>query len=168
VGGQFVKQGLSDIRTLNESEVKSIYESRYPGQNISYPTSTLTGNLVNATDTGGEGAINWCTMAYNPMSDTALQGTGFSSGGQMMGNVPQSMQDWITCFENNTSAEARATNQVVYACSAIDVKTGGIIEGYNRTYAQQTMQNGAGRGIPSRWAGVLGVTFIAGLWSVCI
>lgn len=170
VNGQFVTRELANKTSVDDAEARSIYEAKYPGQNVSVPTSLRQGNLINATGAGLEGAINWCSMPYNPLSDTDLVGVGMSSGGALLGKVPESILDWIKCFENNTSVEERGLNEAVYVCSAVDVQTGGRIEGYNMTYATESMRgaNGGGRGEPSRWIGLLGVTVIAGLWTVCV
>jgi len=153
---------------LDEAEVRQIYEDKYPGMNLSVPTYVRQGSLINATDAGEAGAINWCTMPYNPLSDTPIVGSGYVSGGGLSGNVPQSMMDWIKCFENSTSVEARAKNEVAYTCVARDVQSGGEISGYNRTYAAESFKNGGGREEPTRWIGLLGITVIAGLWTVCV
>lgn len=114
--------------------------------------------------------MNWCSLPYSPSSEVVLEGIAFSPGSANVGNVPQSILDWIACFKNNTSNEARSTNQVVYACTAVDVRTGGRIEGFNRTFADESHGNANGglREGPSLWAGILGVSFVAGLWSICI
>lgn len=168
--GQFVTEELGNVERLEDSDVREIYQERYPGQNLSIPTSVRQGDLINATDAGEEGAMNWCALPYSPLSDVALEGMGLSSGGANLGNVPQSIQDWIACFENNTSEEARSVNEVVYVCKAVDLQTGGTIEGFNRTFAAESYDNanGGNRGEPSRWVGLLGLTLIAGLWTVCV
>jgi hypothetical protein len=168
--GQFVTQELGNSENLDDSEVRAIYEQRYPGQNLSIPTSVRQGDLINATGAGEAGAMNWCSLPYSPLSNVALEGIAYSSGGANLGNVPQSIQDWIACFENNTSDEARRVNEAVYACKAVDLVTGGTIEGFNRTFAAQSFDNanGGNRGEPSRWTGLLGITLIVGLWTVCI
>lgn len=169
VGGQFVESELANVRSLNETEQQEIYQNRYPGQNITASQSARTGTLANATGPGEEGAMHWCSMAYNPMSSEALQGVGFSSGGKMMGNVPESVNDWITCFNSSTSEEERTSNEVAYVCTVVDVNTGGIIEGFNHTLAQSVGRgNGAGRGEVGRWTGLLALAISAGLWSVAV
>jgi len=170
VNGQFVQQSLANSTMLDDAEVRQIYETKYPGMNLSVPTSVKQGNLINATGAGEAGAINWCTMPYNPQSDTPLVGSGYISGGGLLGNVPERMMDWIKCFENSTSAEARSQNEVAYTCVTRDVQSGGEISGYNVTYASESFKaaNGGGRGEASRWTGLMGVAVIAGLWTICV
>jgi len=168
INGQFVRQDLANSTILDDAEVRQIYEDKYPGMNLSVPTSVRQGSLINATGAGEAGAINWCSMPYNPLSDTPIVGSGYTSGGGLSGNVPQSMMDWIKCFENSTSVEARAKNEVAYTCVARDVQSGGEISGYNRTYAAESFKNGGGRGEPTRWIGLLGIIVIAGLWTLCV
>lgn len=170
VNGQFVQEDLANSTNLDDAQVRQIYENKYPGQNLSVPTFVRSGNLVNATGVGEAGAINWCSMPYNPLSDTALVGTGYSSGGGTLGNVPESMLDWIKCFENNTSSDERSKNEAVYVCTALDVLTGGQIEGFNRSFAMESVNNAnAGkRGQASRWIGLLGLAVVAGLWTISV
>lgn len=170
VNGQFVQSELTDVRAVNQTELRQILDDRYPGQNVTAWESARTGTLVNATGAGEEGAMHWCSMAYNPMSSDALQGVGWSSGGGMMGNVPDSVNDWIKCFNNNTSDEQRGSNEVAYICTVKDVNTGGQIQGYNQTLAIQAMQsqNGASRGEVGRWTGILAVAISVGLWSTML
>lgn len=173
VKGHFVEQGLDNRTSVDDAEVRRIYESKYPNQNVSVPTSVVTGSLINATDAGDNGSMNWCNMAYNPLSDIDFTGTGYVSGGALLGKTPQSVLDWIKCFEDNTSEEARSQNEVAYVCAAVDVMTGGRIEGYNVSYATQSIrggsaQNNGKRGEPSRWVGILGVALVAGLWTICV
>lgn len=168
VNGQFVQSSLANVRSLNEAQQIEILRERYPDQNLTVSSSTNTGDLANATGAGEEGAMHWCSMSYNPMSADPLEGIGFSSGGNMLGNVPETMNNWITCFNNNTSADQRATNKVAYVCTALDLRTGGTIEGFNRTFAQQDINNGAGRTKVGRWSGVLSVAILAGLWSIAL
>jgi len=170
VNGQFVQQELDNITILDDAEARQVYENKYPNMNLSMYSSSRQGDLVNASGAGEAGSIHWCSMAYNPLSDTALEGSGYVSGGGLLGNVPESMLNWIMCFNNNTSEEERSTNQVAYVCTARDVMTGGEIAGYNTTFAAESVKNAnAGqRGEPSRWIGWLGVAFMAGLWTVCV
>lgn len=89
----------------------------------------------------------------------------------MLGNVPESINNWITCFNNNTSEEERATNEVAYACAAVDVRTGGIIEGYNTTLviqARQGSQNAGTRKEVGKWGGALAVAISAALWATMV
>jgi hypothetical protein len=170
VKGQFIKQDLANSTSIDDAEVRAIYEKKYPNQNLTIPTSVQHGTLINATGAGEKGAINWCSMIYNPLSGTALDGAGYYSGGGLLGNIPESVQDWIKCFENNTSAEARAKNEVAYECVALDVSTGGRIVGINSTFMSDSAKdtNGGSRGEPTRWIGLLGVAVMAGLWTVCV
>lgn len=170
VNGQFIQQDLANFTILDDAEMRQIYENKYPGMNLSVPTSGRKGDLINATGPGEAGAINWCHMPFNPLSDTPIVGSTWTSGGGLAGNVPQSIMDWIKCFDNSTSAEARSRNEAVYLCTVRDVMSGGQIAGWNTTYASESIKaaNSGERDEPSRWIGLLSIAVIAGLWTVCV
>ncbi|WRT66298.1 uncharacterized protein IL334_003252 [Kwoniella shivajii] len=162
VNGQFVNQSLSNSRTVNESELRSILDTKYPGQNVSTFSSVITGNLTNATDAGSTGEINWCSLPYSPMSTKPLHGVGLASGNNL-GNIPESINSWIKCFNDNVPPNAINDTQAAYVCAADDVQTGGTIEGFNRYVAKKT---GDARNMAqvSVWS-LVGFIFVMAIWS---
>ncbi|WVF70920.1 hypothetical protein IAT40_005715 [Kwoniella sp. CBS 6097] len=138
VNGTFVTDQLSNRRTLNETEVKAVLDARYPGQNQTSSATYITGNVTETDSPGEAGAINWCSVAYNPLSDTPLEGVGFSSGIGQLGNVPESMNSWMACFRSNVPEDAINKTEAAYACVTRDVVGGGVIEGFPRYVKNQS------------------------------
>ncbi|WVW85155.1 hypothetical protein I302_107193 [Kwoniella bestiolae CBS 10118] len=131
VNGTFVNEYLNNTRSLSADELKSIF-----GNDTKATSGWNVGNLTEAADAGTEGNIHWCTMAYNPMSSESLQGSGYQSG-PTLGNVPEAMQKWIQCFNDNVPQDAVNKSQAAYVCATDDARKGGTIEGFNRYIGQQ-------------------------------
>jgi hypothetical protein len=148
VNGTFVTNELSNRATVSQSDLLEILNAKYPNRNNTYDASsnTITGDLTpasSANSTSDVQVINWCSMQYNPLSNNPIQKGGYVSGGELYGNVPQSIEDWISCFNANTPANATGKLEAVYICRAKDVLTGGAVEGSTQVF--DTTTSGAER-----------------------
>ncbi|WWC63035.1 uncharacterized protein I303_105634 [Kwoniella dejecticola CBS 10117] len=168
VNGTFITQQLTNARSLNQSEINAIFEEKYPGQNLTglaYTQATI-GDLTNTTNaTTAPNSferyefINWCSFAYNPMSNDALVGTGYRSG-PSTGNKPEAMNAWIQCFHDNVPQEAIDNAQAAYACATADVRDGGILEGFNRYTGPNPGSGADATKIVGSFWGMLGLVVI--------
>jgi hypothetical protein len=179
--GVLIKNDRKDVRDLSSAEVLAILNEKYPNRNNSNPgiggapstqTTWTTGNYINETEfTPATGAnnINWCKLPYNPLSSTPL-GTltrvGFQSG-EFYGQTPQSVLDWIKCFNASVPAAEVTAGRAAYACIIDDVKEGGTIEGFTRYQAPRSGGRGSkdapGMVLVLSMGALLGAGYIAGI-----
>lgn len=128
--GSFVSQSLANKRSLNSSE-----SSQLPSGT---DTSTWSvGDLVPANvtwnSTLGSG-INWCSLPWSPMSNTwpSNYTTVSLRSGQSYNTAPQSVLNWIQCFNEMVPASDFAAGRAAFDCYVNDALTGGEIQGFKR------------------------------------
>jgi len=132
VNGSFGQ--FDTYRGLNQTE-RSVFEDAFPNEVSTVNPLTGTFSPPGLQESNQPGSIWWCSMPYFPLSSDKLDGAGFEQKDNDLGYMPESLKNWITCFEENSSEEARQQNQAVYACGTMNVKTGGYLEGYNKAPA---------------------------------
>ncbi|WWC88256.1 uncharacterized protein L201_003163 [Kwoniella dendrophila CBS 6074] len=169
VNGSFVNQTLTNITKFSSEELTKYYESKYPGKNVSSligsgvgpgaSTSSNIGNYSIVQNAGEEGNIHWCKMNYEPLSSTKLPSNSIGwQSGDYLGNIPESMNNWIKCFNDNVPQNAINNSQAAYACVTDDLKEGGTIQGFNR-FSGNTPSSDANRTskVVYSWLSVMGL-----------
>ncbi|WVR06131.1 hypothetical protein IAU60_003161 [Kwoniella sp. DSM 27419] len=133
VGGSFVNSTLTNRTTVPASELQAILDAKYPGQGINTTATYSTGNLTFVQDAGEVGNIHWCAMAYNPLSSTELDTPNVINPrvNPLRGNIPESVNNWVNCFNDNVPADAINKTEAAYVCVMVDVLTGGYLEGFD-------------------------------------
>jgi hypothetical protein len=178
VNGTFVTQSLVNSSALNDTELQSILDERYPGQNRSAPTIlnwpsdrdlwsiAQVQTTTESTVDNGE-PFAWCSTSFNPLSSTPIMITsrrGYEVDSRDNGSVPESMQAWIDCFRENIPEGAIERSEAAYVCRTMDVLTEGIVEGFSQYEAPSSGARQIGKACLKGVVGTLALCL--GLWVV--
>lgn len=142
--GSFVSQSLANTHSLNSSQIAQLPS----GTN---PSGWVTGDLVpaNATWSSSYGSgINWCSLPWSPTSNTwpSNYTTVSLQSGQTYSTAPQSVLNWIQCFNGMVPASDVAAGRAAFDCYVNDAQLGGEIQGFKLYRAPAS---GADRSISS-------------------
>jgi hypothetical protein len=139
----------------------------HPTRNNSLFSGTwVNGSLTPASSAEREGGgINWCSLPYTPLSSIPLKTYSWQSwlqddgSGSMFGQTPQSLLDWMKCYNTSVPAEEIAKGNSAYDCRVDDRRMGGYVSGF--TLYKSAGEKRVGTGMMMKGMVLGGVGYLA-------